>query len=212
MLGVGFKLGLSTIVATKILEIINMKTARKIIQTHGFWHYANAWIKSILNSVLFGPLVYNLVKHVYVDKESHSLPVSFIKTPLLIILHSFGYWAAHSLMHEKTLWSAHKFHHTFSTHVTPVVAMAVSPWEYIIAYMAPFVLASWMVTPSEVELVIAAAVVSCCNLIIHTPSLEYTSKYYPKWLVSPSTHLRHHRFNDKEHIAAPTINLDYLFR
>ena len=111
----------------------------------------------------------------------HSILRSLVTIPSMLVFHSFGYWFAHSMMRKKCLWWIHKFHHLFAKEVTPVVAMAVTPAEYGFAYMLPFVFGSIMLRPSTYELVISAGIVSCCNLMIHSPSLLFLTPYYPKW-------------------------------
>jgi hypothetical protein len=54
-----------------------------------------------------------------------------------------------------------------------VIANAVSPAEYVAAYMTPFVLAAVLAHPSRATLMTAAAIVSICNIRreLHRPSI-----------------------------------------
>ena len=71
----------------------------------------------------------------------------------------------HRLMHTTRIgWWAHRFHHRFSRTVSPVIANAVTPAEYLAGYMAPFVAAAALVHPSRFTLMVAASVVSLCNI------------------------------------------------
>ena len=70
----------------------------------------------------------------------------------------------------------HRFHHAFAKHVTPSSANAVSVVEYVYAYMLPFVAGCAVCAPDERALLVAVAVVSVNNLLIHTPRLEVTIK------------------------------------
>ena len=70
----------------------------------------------------------------------------------------------------------HRFHHAFAKHVTPSSANAVSVVEYVYAYMLPFVVGCALCAPDERALLVAVAVVSVNNLLIHTPRLEVTIK------------------------------------
>ena len=55
-----------------------------------------------------------------------------------------------------------------------VIANAVSPAEYVAAYMTPFVLAAVLAHPSRATLMTAAAIVSICNIRRElTPSLDF---------------------------------------
>jgi hypothetical protein len=48
--------------------------------------------------------------------------------------------------------------------VSPVIAFAVTPAEYLAGYMAPFVAAAALVHPSRFTLMAAASVISLCNI------------------------------------------------
>tara|TARA_Y100000389_G_scaffold205111_1_gene263336 strand:- start:956 stop:1624 length:669 start_codon:yes stop_codon:yes gene_type:complete len=206
----GYMLGFGTIGLIIFLEFTNTSIVVKIIEKHGISHYLKAWITTIINSVLIGPNVYRLVGYLWIDREPHAFITNIVNVNKTLIVHSFGYWVAHNLMHIKCMWFIHKFHHTYSLYVTPVVANAVSPMEYGFAYMLPFILASYVINLSNIELLISAGIVSVCNLIIHCPSLKWMGEYYPKWWVSPQKHLIHHRTKKGLHIAASTIDVDYI--
>ena len=67
-----------------------------------------------------------------------------------------------------------------------------------------------LVSPFLVSFNMAIFIVSCMNLIIHTPELSNIS--WSPWLVSPRTHLNHHQGkNIKGTYSAPTLNLEYLY-
>ena len=210
MINNGFTLGLITLSFVFFLETTNINTIKQIIHKQGLTHYLHAWAATTLNSVILGPVVYKFVEYIYIDELKHSLLTNVLNINFILILHSIGYFSAHNVMHTKYLWFAHKFHHTFSLNVSPVVAMAVSPAEYGIAYMLPFVIASLFVKPNNNELVISAGIVSFCNIIIHCPSIRFISMYYPNWWVSPEKHLLHHSNKKSKHIAASTFDLDYI--
>lgn len=206
----GTILGAITIGITSILELTNVKIVRNILNNQGFLHYANAWVHATFNSLVLGPLTYRIIELTCIDKGgTHSFFTSILNFTGIVAIHSFGYYVAHLLMHQKKLFFMHKFHHTFSSWVTPVIAMAVSPCEYLFAYMLPFVLASKLICPSRMELVSSAGAISLCNIVIHCQSLEFLSEYYSEWVVSPNNHLTHHRRN-ATHFSAPTFNLDYF--
>tara|TARA_B100001996_G_scaffold284216_1_gene224532 strand:- start:4476 stop:5195 length:720 start_codon:yes stop_codon:yes gene_type:complete len=214
MLNAGIYLGFGTLIIVGLLELKNKNNVKNIISYYGRQKYLEAWYHTIINSIVFGPMVYQIVSENFLDSQNHPkkdpIVTSTVHISFIIVIHSGGYWYAHSLMHTRFLWSIHRFHHTYSNYVTPVVAMAVSPMEYILAYMLPFIVASWAVRPSHLELLISAGIISLCNLIIHSPSLDYLSKYIPIWWISPEKHLTHHKRSDKSHLSAPTFDIDYL--
>ena len=105
----------------------------------------------------------------------------------------------------------HKFHHRYNKIVVPSTANAVSTLECILAYMLPFVLCSIVTRPSRSSLVQAACVVSVCNIFVHTPFLRGVSQRLPWFVVSTHDHFDHHN-KQKTNFAAPTLNIDRIFR
>lgn len=77
----------------------------------------------------------------------------------------------------------------------------------MMAYVLPFAVAAALVHPTESELRVAVSIISAFNLLEHTPALE--GMPWPRWLVSPSQHLEHHR-KLTVHYAAPVFNMDWL--
>ncbi len=207
----GLFLGWSTMFVTSCLEIANKDTVFKIIKKQGMRLYLTAWAHTTVNATIYGPIVYYWVGDNIIDySNKHSYLKSVINTNSLLVIHSIGYWLVHIMMHNKRFFFMHRFHHKFSTHVSPVIAMAVSPYEYFFAYMLPFIIGSYIIVPNNIELVIAAGIVSICNLIIHSPSLELYSYLIPESLVTPIKHLTHHELMNT-HFAAPTYDLDFIY-
>ena len=130
---------------------------------------------------------------------------------LLVIIHSLGYYSAHRLMHRSDLFRKyHSFHHQFNETLIPSIGNSVSVPEFTFAYMFPFVLGSLIVNPSQDSFNGAIMIVSFMNLVIHTPELGEIN--WSKWLVSPKTHLRHHRGeNIQKTYSAPTLNWEYIY-
>jgi sterol desaturase/sphingolipid hydroxylase (fatty acid hydroxylase superfamily) len=208
----GYTLGFATIGAVIFLELTNINTIKKIIKNQGFHHYLMAWLFSLINTIFIGPNIYGIVSYFWIDKSKHNILQTILNVNKILIIHSFGYWQAHNLMHHRKFFiEAHKFHHTYSSYVTPIVANAVSINEYGLAYMLPFIVASILIKPTNLELQIGGGIVSICNLIIHCPSLIKISPYYPNWFVSPDKHLIHHKTKNASHKAASTFDLDYIF-
>ena len=206
----GIFLGVGTMFMVTCLELTNLRLVFQLINHNGIYSYTNAWLHSTVNAVIFGPFVYYIVNENLVDNNIHPITENLVNISSLLIVHSCGYWLAHNAMHKKYLWFIHKFHHTYSKYVTPVVAMAVSPLEYFLAYMLPFIAGSYLIYPSNFELITSASIISICNLMIHCPSIDNISKLYPKWWVTPEKHLKHHSSSKKCHIAAPTIDIDFI--
>lgn len=203
-------MGFGTLITIFLFELTNIYTIKKIIKHQGILHYIKAWNHTILNSTLLGPFVYKQIT-IHLHNKNNSIIYNFINIQKILFIHSIGYWFVHKLMHTKTLWCIHKYHHSYSIYVTPVVCMAVTPMEYTLAYMLPFIIGSYLINPSSLELFYSASIVSFCNIIIHCPSIKNLSKYYPNWWISPNKHLLHHSSKNK-HIAASTYDIDYILQ
>ena len=128
----------------------------------------------------------------------------------IIVGHSIGYYCAHRWMHTRSMYWAHRFHHRFNVYVVPVTANAVSPAEYAIAYMLPFIVGAQLLRPDRLSMFLGVGVVSLTNLLIHTPWLADASARLVPWLfVSTADHLEHHK-RLTSHYGAPTISVDRL--
>jgi len=57
---------------------------------------------------------------------------------------------------------------------------------------------------------VAVGIISCNNLLIHTPWIaDLSARLVPWWGVSTADHLEHHK-RLTTHYAAPTISIDRL--
>ena len=125
---------------------------------------------------------------------------------------SLWYYAAHRAMHTQGLYWIHRFHHRFQKYICPVAGNAVTPLEFVLAYAAPFTVGGVLLAPDRVTIELLVHGIGFTNLLIHTPWLEEASrKVAPEWLVSSWSHAEHHRKLTLNY-AAPTLNVDPLFR
>ena len=123
----------------------------------------------------------------------------------LVLVHSGVYAWVHRAMHRvKPLRLIHAYHHRYTTDVTPTVSNAVSPWEFLLAYLFPFALGSVLLRATEASLFAATSVVSALNLCVHSPTLARSTDW-PVWMVHPREHLRHHHVRGPPY-AAPTVS------
>eukprot|EP00802_Teleaulax_amphioxeia_P026790 Tamp_27950.p1 GENE.Tamp_27950~~Tamp_27950.p1 ORF type:complete len:269 (+),score=24.74 Tamp_27950:1-807(+) len=209
----GLWVGIATLVMTMLLELVSLPSVRAITKSAGGTAlYAQAWAYTISNAVLLGPPIYGLVSHLLVvDRPCSGALACGVRTAVLtgglLMVHSLGYWYAHMTMHTSWLYWAHRFHHRFATTVTPCVAMAVTPVEYCLAYMLPFIVGGLVLQPDRLSLLLAVSCVSLCNLLVHTERCAEWS--LPWFLVSAEKHLHHHRRPNK-HYSAPTFDVDAI--
>lgn len=160
------------------------------------------------NLLTISPVAYIVVDH-YILYSNHENPFSFIKLSVLLICQNLGYFFAHREMHRnKHLNWIHAFHHRFEKKmIIPSIANAVTPAEFILAYVSPIVIGAYVLQVSQYEFIAAVEIISVLNLLIHTYELNDT--LWIPGLVSPRKHIEHHRVRDK-HYSAPLLDLDQL--
>lgn len=173
----GFQVALCTLTLTVFLELCSKRTVASLLKTtnEGPALYRACIGANLVNNLAIGPPTYMLATEFFVYKSDlggYSLIRSLTAALGLVLTHALGYHYAHSQMHRPSLYWAHKFHHAFAKHVTPSSANAVSVVEYAYAYMLPFVVGCAVCAPDERALLMAVAVISVNNLLIHTPALE----------------------------------------
>jgi len=211
----GIELSFWTTVLTILLEIWSLDTVKKVLKQKGAGPrlYGAAIFSNIRNHFLIGTPIYVMaVEHLC--RPSHEMlgigdQIACVAT--ILFVHSLCFYTVHRLFHSSPqLYRHHKFHHRFNIHVPPVAANAVSPVEYIVAYILPFVIAMFFVEPDTMSIRLSVSIVSLTNILIHTPKLaELSEKVVPEWLVTTDDHLEHHRKLNTKY-AAPTFNIDYF--
>jgi len=162
---------------------------------------------SIFNSCFLGAITYYVtISYCCVPGPLTTFQQISSVIAFLLIENSW-YYCAHWVMHTSAFYWMHRFHHKFNTIVLPSSASAVSVPEFLIAYMAPFLLGTWMGSCDKCSAIFSAAIVAVSNLAIHTPALENTMKHLPWFVVLPSDHIAHHRQLTCNY-GAPLIHFD----
>ena len=171
----------------------------------------NAGIRaSVFNSLFLGAITYH-VTIVYCCVAGPLTVLQQISSVLkFLLIENLWYYCAHWLMHRRAFYWMHRFHHKFNAIVLPSSASAVSIPEFLLAYMAPFLLGAWAGSCDKCSAVCSASIVVVSNLAIHTPALEDMMKCLPWFLVMPSDHVTHHRQLTCNY-GAPLIHFDRVF-
>lgn len=173
--------------------------------------YRNGMIATIFNHLVFGPITYYLTMIVCLDDDDHSRSLwqhQLYSVIAFLVIQSGLYFCIHYAMHTRPLYWMHRFHHKFNSIVLPSSASAVSPAEFIVAYMMPFIIAAKLSSCDKPSAVVSVLCVMTANLYIHTPALEeLLTKRLPWMFVSPSDHLAHHR-QLSCHYSAPIFHYD----
>ncbi len=203
-----------TLSITVVLEVWSLDTVKKVLQQKGAGPklYAAAIFANLRNHFVFGVPIYVIaVENFCRPEQSLGIGDEIACVATILFVQSFCFYIAHRLFHTyPSLYRHHRFHHRFNVHVPPMAANAVSPVEYVFAYIVPFVVAMPFCKPDTTAFRISVAIVSLTNILIHTPKLaELSEKIVPEWLVTTEDHLEHHRKLNTKY-AAPTFNIDYL--
>ena len=206
-----------TFLLTLCLEVWSLDTVKNVLKQKGggLPLYGAAIFSNLRNHFLFGIPIYTVAAYLFCcdDNDEVTLTSSERLTSIASILfvQSVCFYTAHRAFHSNPNWyKYHRFHHRFNTNVPPMAANAVSPVEYVFAYILPFTLTLPILHVDTLSLRIALSIVSVSNLMIHTPKLSAVSeRLLPVWIVSTDDHLEHHRKLNTKY-AAPTFNVDYL--
>jgi len=204
------------IVATVVPEWTCRDRVQKLWSTPaGRKLYLTGIALNVANHVIFGSLCY------YISVRYFCVPMGTLTTALerfiamigVLMVEGFLYYCAHMAFHRVPgLYWIHKFHHKYHNDIVlPSAASAVSPAEFVIAYMVPIAMGCWLARADEVAGVSAGAIISITNVCIHTPWL---ASLQLNWIfVSPQDHLNHHGNNKVQGTAsygAPVFHCDRI--
>lgn len=106
-----------------------------------------------------------------------------------------------------TIFNRHKFHHLFNDILLPSTAMAVSPAEFIFAYLLPITIGCCTMKADRACFVLSTGIIAYANIRIHTPYLKDTK--LPWFMVSPADHFHHHRHFNTNY-SAPLVHYDRI--
>lgn len=184
---------------------------KRIREREGGKELHNAGIRaSIFNSIFLGAITY----YVTIKYCCISGPLTLVQQMICVfkflMIENSWYYCAHWLMHRRSFYWMHRFHHKFNAIVLPSSASAVSIPEFLLAYMLPFLLATYYGSCDKYSSVFSAMIVAVSNLAIHTPALEEKMECLPWFFVLPSDHVTHHR-QLTCHYGAPLIHWDRVF-
>jgi len=195
----GLRLGAATALASAVLDQEEDRLPPSRL-------HAEAWTAALVNLLLIGPFAMARVARWCGGAKGVASVVR--EATCLAGLHSLLYGLVHRCMHKvRAMRPMHAFHHRFSSSplspVVPSVANAVSPTEFVLAYLLPFAVGAFALRPDPASLSAAVAAVSALNLLVHSPRLRARRRWLP-FLVHPRTHLHHHATRSP-HYFAPTF-------
>lgn len=205
----GLELGAITLGTGLLMDTTISKNSRHQIKEKSPQLLEKGIQTSANNLLIVGPSYYYGVENWILSLNGiHNIPLEVFS---LVFIHSLGYYGAHRLMHRSDLFRKyHFFHHQYNETLIPTIGNSVSIPEFTFAYMFPFVLGALIVNPGQDSFNGAIMIVSFMNLVIHTPELGEMN--WNQWLVSPKTHVKHHRGeNIQKTYSAPTLNWEYIY-
>ena len=202
-----YKLSIYTFLVSIILDFtICLPTTIKYMKNNTDLYVSNIHA-NLKNLFLLSPFYYFLAYYFLLDSSSNYF--SIINTSVLLFIQNIFYHYAHKYMHNitKIRWM-HDFHHKYID-TTPTIGNAVSMAEYQIAYVLPFLIGSFIVHPSPVDLQVTVFIIASLNMFIHSQELK-EMKYF-SLLVSPKKHIGHHETRSGTY-SAPLLDLDKILK
>eukprot|EP00934_Nitzschia_sp_Nitz4_P001026 Nitzschia sp. Nitz4//scaffold62_size106224//101382//102101//NITZ4_004374-RA/size106224-processed-gene-0.63-mRNA-1//-1//CDS//3329555910//1026//frame0 len=204
----------ATVAFTLLMEVFSYETVSGVWkQPKGKELYWQGWTLNLFNHIVLGIPIYVFAGSWWLVPVAPSNWKEFcFQVNYVMGLHAIQYYALHKAFHEyPTLYQwFHRFHHRYNVHTPPSAANAVTPGEYILAYVLPFVPVLLTQPISISAFKMASVIISTLNILVHTPKLEDLSKRVtPFFWVSTNNHLDHHR-KLSMHYASPTYNIDNI--
>jgi len=161
------------------------------------------------NSIVLGSVTYAVIIKYCCVQRPLTLSEQFSSVMVFLVIENTWYYLAHMAMHTRKLYWMHRFHHKFNVVVLPSSASAVSIPEFLLAYMAPFIVGSYLGGTDKSSAILAAMIVMAANFFIHTPALEEAMSRLPWIFVTPSDHFTHHRQLTCNY-GAPVFSIDRI--
>ena len=206
-----YKLSLGTLTLTGILEGMSWEQVKELnTKSYGKENYKKALYLNLENKLIIAPPIYFMATFLF-NQDKVGIHLEILQFLAILIVQSVGYFMAHRWMHYPRNYWIHEFHHRFSRKVTPVVANAVSRYEYLYAYILPIFVGILLASPTQRATNMAISSISVGNLLIHFEKVENLSiRFVPDYFVSTFFHLEHHRKHTRN-FSAPILNMDKIF-
>ncbi len=210
LLAEGVAFGSLNVVGMLLLEFtLSMDHVRQLRKREGGKRLHLAGMAATtFNSIVLGSVTYAVIVE-YCCVQDLTLIQQIRSVIVFLVIENAWYYVAHMAMHTPKLYWMHRFHHKFNVVVLPSSASAVSVPEFLLAYMAPFLLGSYLGGTDKSSAIIAAMIVMAANFFIHTPALEEAMSRLPWIFVRPSDHFAHHRQLTCNY-GAPVFSIDRI--
>ena len=191
----GTTMAVSMLLLTALLECASLSNVRHLRSLAGGKSlYLQAWWRNVYNALLLGVPIYVSVcswPNFFIRQGDGPGGVDWSEVAVVVLLHSLWYYLSHTAFHKVPgLFFVHQFHHRFrGKSVSPSTALAVSPLEFIFAYISAFGPGMVLLKPSRATLQASLVVVMGHNLLMHFPPVEEASRWLPRVLVRTADHM-----------------------
>ena len=209
----GLRLGMYTLMLSTLLDNTLCQNETNELIKEKPELYFQGLQANYTNLLGLAPIYYIIVYNYFLDlnKLQGDITTNIIEFSIdyfgLLFIHNIGYYGMHVIMHKiHELKFIHDFHHLYKKTI-PSTGNAVSIYEFNFAYVMPFVGGAYLIHPSSQAMNASIMTISLLNIFIHTPAFKNID--YPKWLVSPGEHMKHHETYTNTY-AAPLVNIDYF--
>ncbi len=202
-----YKLSIYTFLVSLILDVTVCYPTTANYMKNKTELYMDNLHANLRNLFVLSPFYYLLAYNFLLNNASNGFSV--VNISVLLFIQNLFYHYSHQYMHTiSSIRWMHDFHHKY-IETTPTIGNAVSSAEYQVAYVLPFMIGSFVVCPSPLDLQVTVFIISSLNMFIHSQELK-EMKYF-SILVSPQKHIGHHETRSGTY-SAPLLDLDKLFK
>jgi sterol desaturase/sphingolipid hydroxylase (fatty acid hydroxylase superfamily) len=211
LLAEGVAFGSLNVIVMLLLEFgVSLEDVRQLRKREGGkeLHLAGM-VATAFNSIVLGSITYAVIIKYCCVQSPLTIIQKLRAVMVFLVIENTWYYLAHMTMHTRKFFWMHRFHHKFNVVILPSSASAVSIPEFLLAYMSPFIVGSYIGGTDKSSAIIAAMIVMAANFFIHTPALEETMSRLPWFFVTPSDHFTHHRQLTCNY-GAPVFSIDRI--
>ena len=139
-------------------------TFKELINTQGKL-YIQGVNKCFINLVYISPLFYTINNYYFVNNIVNNFEI--LNIIYILLGHNIYYYIAHMMMHKiNCIRFIHEFHHKFEKKIVPSIGNAVSEYEFLFAYLSPFIILSYIIKPTQLSLDISIAIIAILNMFL----------------------------------------------
>jgi len=164
---------------------------------------------TFFNLLIISPINYFIAINYLVSNYFFTNDLNYGKLFLMLLCHNTLYCLLHYIVHKvEILKPIHCFHHKFKKNI-PTVSNAVSPIEFQLLYVFPFLVGLILFKPNVITFDVSILIISTLSSIIHC--YELSNLNWIPGFVSPKKHCQHHKTYSATY-SAPLLDLDFILK